>query len=97
MTALVRQWEAGSEPRQAFARRHGLTVACLDYWTRRVRHAAVEAPAVIFAPVQVIDADAGRGPAVLELVLPSGERLRVPAGVTTDHVRVVLAALHASC
>jgi hypothetical protein len=97
MTALVRQWEAGSEPRQAFARRHGLTVGCFDYWKRRLRDAAPSAPRVTFAPVQVVSDPAPLPTAAIELVLISGERLTIPAGVSSAHLRVVLAALRAPC
>ena len=97
MATLVRQWETSSESRQVFARRHGLTVARFDYWKRRVRQAAVDEPRVTFAPVQVVSDLTPRGAAAIELVLVSGERLTIPAGVSVDHVRVVLAALHAAC
>ena len=97
MTALVRQWETSNEPRQVFAQRHGLTVARFDYWKRRVRQAVAEAPRVTFAPVEVVEDVATGGGAVIELVLVSGERLLIPSGAASEQVRVVLAALRASC
>jgi hypothetical protein len=97
MAALVRAWEIGSESRHAFARRHGLTVARFDYWKRRVRQAAPAEAPVSFVPVQVVS-DAPRPVAgAIEVVLVSGERLTLPAGVSSDQVRVVLAALRAPC
>jgi hypothetical protein len=97
MTALVRQWEMGSESRQAFAQRHGLTVACFDYWKRRVRQVATTEPRVTFAPVQVVSDAPVRVSGAIEVVLVSGERLTIPDGVSSDLVRVVLAALRAAC
>jgi len=97
MMALVRQWETSSESREVFARRHGLTIGRFDYWKRRVREAAADAPRVTFAPVQVIEDSAPRGAAPIELVLASGERLVIPAGVDSDQVRMVLAALRTPC
>jgi hypothetical protein len=72
-------------------------VARFDYWKRRVRQAVpVKAP-VSFVPVQVVS-DAPRPVAgAIEIVLVSGERLTIPAGVSSDQVRVVLAALRAPC
>jgi flavin-dependent dehydrogenase len=58
--------------------------------------APAEAP-VSFVPVQVVS-DAPRPVAgAIEVVLVSGERLTLPAGVSSDQVRVVLAALRAPC
>jgi hypothetical protein len=98
MMALVRQWEASSDSRQVFARRHGLTVACFDYWKRRVRRVPPAEPRVRFAPVHVV-ADDHLPPVTttIEVVLVSGERLTIPAGTSSDHLRAVLAALRASC
>jgi hypothetical protein len=97
MTALVRQWETSSDSRQVFARRHGLTVACFDYWKRRVRQAAAEEPPVRFAPVHVLPDAAPRVAPTIEVVLVSGERLMIPTDVSSDQVRAVLAALRSSC
>jgi hypothetical protein len=96
MAALVRQWEASSEPRQVFARRHGLSLGCFDYWKRRLRAASAAAPRVTFAPVHVV-ADSAPTSTAIELVLVSGERLTIPAGVSSAHLRAVLAALRAPC
>ena len=86
-----------ASPAQAFARRHGLTVTCFDYWKRRVGQAVAEAPPVKFAPVHVLPDTLPRVAAAIEVVLVSGERLTIPAGVSSCQVRAVLAALRASC
>jgi hypothetical protein len=97
MMALVRQWETSSDSRQVFARRHGLTVGCFDYWKRRVREAATQEPHMRFAPVEVLPDPTPRVAAAIEVVLVSGERLTIPDGVSSDQVRVVLAALRSAC
>lgn len=53
------------------------------------------APSGAFAEVQVVAGDrpAGSAEAVVELILPGGERLRVEAGVTPEHLRRVLTAV----
>ena len=96
MTVLVRRWEASNDSRQVFARRHGVTVACLDYWKRRVPPATTAAPRVPFAPVRLVP-DPPRAAAAIEVVLVSGERLTIPDGVSRDQVRAVLTALRSAC
>jgi len=97
MAALVRAWETSGETRDAFARRHGLTVWQLDYWKRQVRRALSEDAAVSFTPVRVL-ADVARPPGDgVEVVLVSGERIVVHAGTSGDLLRTVLSALRASC
>ena len=63
---------------------------------RRLREADTDAARVTFAPVHVIS-DPAPMPAAIELVLVSGERLTIPAGVSSAHVRAVLAALRTPC
>jgi hypothetical protein len=101
-TALVRQWETSSEPRRAFARRHGLTVSQFDYWKRQVRR--VEDPKADeteepggFARVHVIGGAGGRAGAGVEVELRGGERLTIHEGTSTDLVRAVVLALRAAC
>lgn len=96
MQALVRQWEAGDEPRTAFARRHGLTVSRFDYWKRQVRYAP-STDLVALAPVQVLADAPARGAAAIEVVFPRGECVTIQDGVSVDLVRTVIATLRASC
>lgn len=93
MVALVRQWEQSTETRAAFARRHGLTLATFEYWKRRVRREASTA-ATTFAPVHLISEKCteAESPSI-DVVLASGERLTVRAGVSVDLLRTVLATL----
>jgi transposase-like protein len=97
MTALVRQWEAGGETREAFARRHGLTVSQLDYWKRQVRQAEPSDAAVRFTAVRVRDDQPTPARDRVEVVLRTGERIVVRDGASIDLLRTVLAALRASC
>jgi hypothetical protein len=97
MAALVRAWETSGETRDAFARRHGLTVWQLDYWKRQVRRASPTNAAVSFAPVRVLTDMARPTGDGVEVVLATGERIVVHAGASVDLLRTVLAALRASC
>lgn len=92
MVALVRQWEQSTETRAAFARRHGVTLAAFEYWKRRVRREGAT-----FAPVQIIsDTPVETGRSSIDVVLASGERLTIPAGISGDLLRLVLVTLR-SC
>jgi hypothetical protein len=92
MVALVRRWEQSTETREAFARRHGLTLASFEYWKRRVRQETA-ASEVTFAPVQVMSSRGESGSSSIDVVLASGERLTIHEGVSMDLLRAVLATL----
>jgi hypothetical protein len=97
MVALVRQWEQSTDTRETFARRHGLTLAAFEYWKRRVRREAAAAPTATFAPVQIVsDRHIEAGASSIDVVLASGERLTIHAGVSDDLLRTVLMTLR-SC
>jgi hypothetical protein len=96
MLQLVRAWEASGESRRRFAARHGLTLWQLDYWKRQAR-ATPARPAVAFAPVHVVEAEAAAAGPGLDLRLASGDRLFIPGDASPDLVRAVVTALRSSC
>jgi transposase-like protein len=91
MVTLVRQWEQGTDTRAAFAQRHGVSLATFDDWKRRARREASTAAAATFAPVHLVSAHPHD--ASIDVVLASGERLTVRAGVSVDLLRTILVAL----
>jgi transposase-like protein len=94
MGRLVAQWRRSGESQAGFARRHGIPTWTFWYWCRKLSKNGVAAPEAssAFVPVRVTsDAETG----VVEVVLPSGERVRVSAGASVDLVRLVVAALRA--
>jgi len=95
---LVSLWRASDTSQAAFARRHHVHPRTFWGWVRETPAVASAAERPHFVPVQVTAAAA---PAVraegLDVVLPSGERLHVPAGTSPAWVAAVLAALRASC
>jgi transposase-like protein len=98
MARLVAQWRTSSESQAGFARRHGVPPWTLWYWSRKLTDSSSGRPArPAFVPVQVVPDAARRTAAAIEIVLVSGERLTIPEGVSSDCVRVVLAALRAAC
>lgn len=83
---LIAEQEAGNETVRAFCRRLEIGVKAFYWWRRRLR----DEEAVRFAVVET-----GRATTVgqewgLELVLVSGERLRIGRGVDASVLRLVL-------
>jgi hypothetical protein len=89
---IAEQESSGMSARQ-FCKERGFSEPCFYSWRKRLRR---REPPVRFALVE-------RGPAPrefameagLELVMVSGERLRIAAGVDAATLRVVLEALRA--
>jgi len=99
MTRLVAQWRASDEPQARFARRHGVRPWTLWYWSRKLEDASRSRSTSprTFVPVEVVPDAPPRMATAIEVVLVSGERLTIPAGVSRDQLRAVLAALRAAC
>ncbi len=98
MTRLVAQWRASGEPQARFARRHGVRPWTLWYWSRKAPSATpTRTRRAAFVPVQVVPERPSPVAEAIEVVLVSGERLTIPAGVSRDQVRAVLAALRSAC
>ena len=97
MTAVVRAWHTSDESRAAFASRHGVSLAKLGYWQRRLRPARSTGAQKGFAAVAVVPTAEPMGPGVVELVLAGGDRLLVRADASLPLVRTVLTALRARC
>ena len=98
MMRLVSRWRASDESQASFARRHGVAPWTFWYWSRKLSSngptEAGRAPAAPFVPVRVMpDPEAG----VVEIVLPTGERVRVSAGASVELVRTVVTALRGPC
>jgi hypothetical protein len=79
------------------SRRSGLPVWKLHWWQRRLAsHRPLRRPGRTFVPVQVVDLPRRDGPP-LEVITPSGVRIRVPVDFQAEHLRRVLQALEAAC
>jgi len=90
-----RRWiaaqEASGESVRQFCREHGLGEPSFYTWRRRLR----ESEPVRFALVETRGVNPAAGPAELELVLATGERLRIGAGVDAGTLRTVVETLRA--
>ena len=86
---IAEQQRSGMSVRQ-FCRQQGLAEHCFYGWRKRLR---TEGP-LRFALLAPTGAALATGSTV-ELVLPTGERLRVAAGANAATIRAVLEALRA--
>jgi transposase-like protein len=102
MLDLARRWRDSGGTARAFAQEHGITTWTLYYWRKRL--ARDERPArrrrrmrrVRLAPVHVVaSAEGNRGD--LEVLLASGDRVRVPPEVSADTLRRVVEVLRTAC
>jgi len=89
---IVEQERSGTSVKQ-FCKERGLTECSFYAWRKRLRQ---QPEPVRFALVERHAArrQEGVGQASLELVLPTGARLRISAGVDSMTLRTVLEALH---
>jgi hypothetical protein len=103
MRRVLGRWQRSGLTLREFGEKRGIPVSTLSWWRRVFRDAGAEqmngAPAenpVVFTEVPP-PANVRRTPSVLEIVLPSGHLVRVPAGADTGTLRRVLQALQTTC
>lgn len=92
----LKRWAKSGASIEAFAARERIDPKQLKWWRWKLRPAALpapEAPAPTFVPVHVVDSCSRRSEAgaALEIVLPNGWVLRVPAGFDAVELERVLA------
>ena len=85
----LRRFEASGLSREEFARQASLAPSSLSNW---IRKRASISPQPGLVPVQV-KAAAPSDPALVEIVLRGGRRIRVSQGFDADLLRKVIAAL----
>jgi hypothetical protein len=97
MKRLVRKWRASGQTKAEFVRAHGVSRGKLEYWVRRLdgRGGRRQEPLSLI-PVQVTDT--ASGPAgEIEILLASGDRLRVSPEVPVEALRRVIDVLRSAC
>jgi len=101
MLDLARRWRESGLNARAFAQEQGVTPWVLYYWRQRltrrdrpVRRRVLRR--VPLARVRVVG-DAGNEGDDLEIVLVSGDRIRIPAGASGETFRRVLQVLRGGC
>jgi hypothetical protein len=99
MRRVLARWQRSGLTLREFGEKRGIPPSTLSWWRRVFRRAgeeevngsSTENP-VVFTEVRK-PANVPRTPAVLEIVLPSGHLVRVPAGADTATLQRVLQAL----
>jgi transposase-like protein len=83
---LIGEQEAGQQKIGPFCRERGIGEASFYYWRKRLR----KSTPVRFARLETVPAATASRDSTLELVLPSGERLRIGNEVEAATLRMVL-------
>jgi len=103
MRGVLAGWERSGLTLREFGEKRGIPPSTLSWWRQVFRRAGEEEVngaaaenAVVFTEVPK-PAKVPRMPAVVEIVLPSGHVVRVPAGADSDTLRRVLQALQTTC
>ncbi len=103
MRRVLGRWQRSGLTLREFGAKRGIPPSALSWWRQVFRRAGAEAGngaaaenAVVFTEVPK-PARVPRMPAVVEIVLPSGHLVRVPAGADTGTLRRVLQALRTTC
>ena len=101
MLDLARRWRESGMKARAFAQEQGVTPWVLYYWRQRLAHQ--ERPVrrgpsrrVPLARVRAVS-DVRPEADDLDIVLVSGDRIRIPAGASDETVRRVVQALRGGC
>lgn len=107
MRRVLARWQRSGLTLREYGEKHGIPVSTLSWWRRVLGRAGAEAGngaaaenAVGFTevpPPANVPANVPRTPAVLEIVLPSGHLVRVPAGADSGTLRRVFEALRTTC
>jgi hypothetical protein len=105
MFDLVRRWRESATPARAFAQEHGVTAWTLYYWREQLakqerparrppRRSRVRSKKTMLVPVRIVPENTGGG---LELILTTGDRVRIPVDIGVDMLRRVVEVLRTVC
>ncbi len=101
MRRLIGLWRASGQTKAEFVRAHGVSRGKLEYWCRRLGEPRAgrrgrRRHSLSFIPVQVTDPAAGSG-GEIEILLATGDRVRVSAEVPTEALGRVIDVLRRGC
>jgi len=100
MASLLREWNRSGETGRTFAVQKGITAAKFFYWKRRLAAAdhGRGKRTRRFVPVRVVGPGQWSGAdGLLEIVLDSGERVRMSEGVSEETLRRAIRVLRERC
>ena len=103
MRQMLARWQRSGLTLREFGAKRGIPPSTLSWWRQVFRRAgeekmnrALAENAVVFTEVPK-PVNVPRTPSVLEIVLPSGHLVRVPAGVDPATLQRVLQVLETTC
>lgn len=101
MASLVKEWSRSGETGRTFAARKGITAAKLFYWKLRLvgPNRGRGRRTNRFVPVRLVGRGqwSGAGEVSVEIVLESGERVRMSEGVSEETLRRAIRILREQC
>jgi hypothetical protein len=106
MLDVARRWRESGQSARAFAQEQGVTPWTLYYWRERLagekarparRRKPRASSRVSLAPVHVVTSGGEESRSDVEILLASGDRVRVTARVSVETLRRVVQILRAPC
>ena len=97
MLALVREWETSGESRRVFAEREALSLPRFDYSRQQLRRERERERGETFAPVRVVADETAAAMGAVEIVVATGDRVIIRAGVTPALLRAIVGVLRPPC
>jgi hypothetical protein len=109
MTDEIRCWtlrdggETAAPPREHLAQKHGVTPWTVYYWRDRLakpdrpKRRSRRAPRVKLAPVRLVAPAAAEKGGDVEVILVSGDRVRMSTAVSAETLRCVIQVLRTGC
>jgi hypothetical protein len=106
MLDLARRWRESGQSARAFAQEQDVTPWTLYYWRERLagekprparRRKPRSSARVALAPVHVVTSGNEESRSDVEILLASGDRVRVTASVSVETLRRVVQILRAPC
>lgn len=103
MRGVLADWQGSGLTLREFAEQRGIPLSTLGWWRQVFRRAGNEDGKGVAAEHRVVftevplPTNVARTSAVLEIVLPSGHLVRVPAGADTATLHQVLRTLQTRC
>lgn len=94
--AILNEYDRSGLTQERFAAEHGISFSTLRFWLRRRANTAGRVPSRRFVPVRLSIFDPAAEP-ILEIVLGSRRRVRVPASFDPDVLAAMLRAIEPSC
>jgi hypothetical protein len=76
--AHVQRWRASGLTAGEFARRVGINAGTLRWWSSRLKRAPLEGTKAAMSPLTFVEVTRAVQSDPIEVVLPSGVRLRIP-------------------